>query len=336
MKHGIPACMFLLLAAVVHAEPLLPTATGTTWEYRMIQEMGEGRGSGNEKGNPASNAAIPIIDRIDGTQDFEGQKLFKLVRRRAGVLLSTNLIAVNERGIVIHALAGGDGQAFAVNPPEGMLATPVRVGTKWTCRTEAAGVALQGPCEITGEEDVQVSAGKFHAYRIHFAPSSAVSSSIDRWFVPAVGFVKEITTTRAPTGDLLQRTSLELQRPPTVLLETKASIGSRQLSVDVASTPEGEAATRFSSAVARVCARWRGRGLRRSAKVRVVWIAEDVGGIAPSDYKIDEATTIASEPNSHGIFTLSRPESGWAEGKYRVEFYLDEAFVEGVKVEIEK
>ena len=67
-------------------------------------------------------------------------------------------------------------------------------------------------------------------------------------------------------------------------------------------------------------------------KSRVAWIAEDVSGVAPPDYKIDEATTVVTEPNSHGIFTLSRPESGWAEGKYRVEFYLDQTFVDAVKV----
>ncbi len=212
MKPVAPTVIFCLLAAIVHAESLLPTATGTTWEYRMTPEMDEGITSRNPKGTPAADSSIPIMDRIEGTQDFGGQKLIKLVRIRAGVFLRTDLIAVNEQGITIQARAGEDGKPFVVNPPERMLATPVRVGTKWISRTEVAGVALQEECEITGEEDVQVSAGRFHAYRIHSAPSSAISSSIDRWFVPGVGFIREITTSRGPTGNLLQRTSLELQK----------------------------------------------------------------------------------------------------------------------------
>jgi hypothetical protein len=65
-------------------------------------------------------------------------------------------------------------------------------------------------------------------------------------------------------------------------------------------------------------------------------IAEEVAGVAPPDYKIDEATTIASASTAHGILTLSRPDSGWADGKYRVEFYLDQTFIDAVKVKIGK
>lgn len=71
-------------------------------------------------------------------------------------------------------------------------------------------------------------------------------------------------------------------------------------------------------------------------KYRVVWIAEEVDGVAPPDYKVDEASTIASASTAHGILTLSRPEGGWAEGTYRVEFYLDGTLVDAVKVKIGK
>ena len=51
---------------------------------------------------------------------------------------------------------------------------------------------------------------------------------------------------------------------------------------------------------------------------------------------IDEATTSATAPDSHGIFTLARPEDGWAPGDYRVEFYVDDALTETVKLKIAK
>ena len=68
--------------------------------------------------------------------------------------------------------------------------------------------------------------------------------------------------------------------------------------------------------------------------MRAVWIAENVGDVAPPNYKVDEAKAIATSPNAHGMFTLSRPDDGWAPGSYRVEFYLDDTLVETVKLEI--
>ena len=309
--------MFLLLPAVAQGAPLLPTAPGTTWEYHPAQET--------------EAARIPTIDRIDGLEKVGKKDLFKLVRRRGGDVLQTDFIAVDDQGIFVSARLQ-NGRITALNPPQPLVALPLRVGAKWP-----SGIPGE-TCEITSEEDLEIAAGKFHAYQIHCGRPSPISSVTDRWFVPGVGLIKEISTIRAPTGDLLQRTSLELQKPPTITVmpETTALRAPKKLSLDLANAPEGETATSFSSAAARVCARWNGRGLRPPAKVRVVWIAEDVSGIAPPDYKVDEASTIATEPNSRGVFTLSRPETGWAEGKYRIEFYLDEAFVDAVKVQIGK
>jgi hypothetical protein len=317
VKREIVALVFLSLAPVAPGEPLLPTALGTTWEYRLTQEP----------------EAAPVLttDRIDGPEKVGGKDFFKLVRRSGGALLQTDFIAVDGKGIFVSARLE-NGRTIAMNPPQPIVALPLRVGAKWPSGTSGE------VCEIATEEDLEVAAGKFRAYRIHCARHSPLSSATDRWFAPGVGVIKEVSTTRAPTGDLLQRTSLELQKPPTVIaLPGRTASGTqKRLSIDVASTPEGEAATNFSSAVASVCARWSGHGLRPSAKVRAVWIAEDVAGVAPPDYKVDEASTIASASTAHGILTLSRPEEGWAEGEYRVEFYLDETFVDAVKVKIGK
>jgi hypothetical protein len=67
-----------------------------------------------------------------------------------------------------------------------------------------------------------------------------------------------------------------------------------------------------------------------------VWIAENIGEDFPPDYKVDEASAIAESPTAHGVFTLSRPEDGWAPGDYRVEFYVDDVFVDAVKLKIAK
>jgi hypothetical protein len=76
--------------------------------------------------------------------------------------------------------------------------------------------------------------------------------------------------------------------------------------------------------------------LRDHAKIRALWIAEEVEGVAPPDYTIDEANASATTSDSHGVFTLARPEDGWTPGLYRVEFYVDGAFVDAVKLKIVK
>ena len=100
----------------------------------------------------------------------------------------------------------------------------------------------------------------------------------------------------------------------------------------------GKANTTFSSDTPRIYARWRGQRLRNGAKVRAVWIAEniDIGEEVPPDYKVDEASAVAESPTAHGAFALSRPEDGWAIGDYRAEFYVDDVLVETVKIKIVK
>ena len=54
----------------------------------------------------------------------------------------------------------------------------------------------------------------------------------------------------------------------------------------------------------------------------VVWIAEDVGDVAPPNYLIDSAT-VSLGPGADGSFTLSRPHRGWPLGKYRMELSVN-------------
>ena len=96
----------------------------------------------------------------------------------------------------------------------------------------------------------------------------------------------------------------------------------------------GEDVNEFSNATQNIYARWVGHDLRVGAKVRAVWVAENIGDIAPPNYKIDEASAVVTASDANGVFTLSQPEGGWAPGSYRVEFYLDEALIDTVKLQI--
>ena len=162
--------------------------------------------------------------------------------------------------------------------------------------------------------------------------------TIDRWFAIGTGIVKDVTATRATNGDLLERISLELAERPRITERPQVKPGAapKKLSVSFARERFGKPTTTFSSDTPQIYARWQGYRLRIGAKVRAVWIAENIGDDAPPDYKVDEASAIAESPTTSGVFSLSRPDDGWALGDYRAEFYVDDVLVETVKLRIVK
>ena len=162
--------------------------------------------------------------------------------------------------------------------------------------------------------------------------------TIDRWFAPGTGIVKDVTTMRATDGDLLERVSLELAERPKIenRPEVKSEAVSKRLSVSFASDQFGKASTVFSSDTPQIYVRWHGQRLRKGGKVKAVWIAEDIGEDFPQGYKVDEASATVESQNARGVFTLARPEDGWAIGDYRVECYVDDVFVDSARLKIVK
>jgi hypothetical protein len=211
-----------------------------------------------------------------------------------------------------------------------------------------------------GEEEIYVPAGKFKALKLHCDGTALMAVSIDRWFVEGVGFVREVTTMRGPGGTLLQRSTLELAKPPEVVplptptpainltpapkptVESSASAEAAEgaaagrLTVEVSADPNGGMQTEFKSDVKNIYVRWHGHGLPEGARVKVAWVAEDVGGLVDPNFVVDETETVAPSPDASARFTLGRPEDGWAEGKYRVEFYINDTLDQSVHVRIVK
>jgi len=217
-----------------------------------------------------------------------------------------------------------------------MIATPLKRGAQWNFDGQAGDIKVQQNYEVTGEEDVDLPAGKFRAFHIHGEQMSPSPMTIDRWFAPGTGIVKDVTTMRATNGDLLDRISLELAERPKVTdrPEVKSDATPKKVSVSLAKDRFGKGTTTFSADASRIYARWQGHRLRKGAKVRAVWIAENIGDDFPQDYKVDEASAVAESPTGQGAFTLSRPEDGWAAGDYRAEFYVDDVLIETVKLKI--
>jgi hypothetical protein len=331
--------IFLFTASVLAAAaPLIPTADGTSWRYNMTEEIGEGLDIPNVKPDADGNIRLPVLYRIDGTENVDGKDLLKFEMHRAGVITNTDLLTVNEHGIVCWARINLDGELVKFNPPQTMIGTPLKKGAEWDFNGRAGELEVHQHYDVIGEEQIEVAAGKFRGFHIHGEQTSPSRMTIDRWFANGIGIVKDVTTMHAANGDLLERISLELVERPKVAErpEVKSEAAPKRLSVSVAKERFGKPMTTFSSNTSEIYARWQGQRLRKGAKVKAMWVAENIGEDFPQDYKVDEASAVAESPTAHGAFALARPEDGWALGDYRVEFYVDDVLVDAVKLKIVK
>ena len=332
----------LMLAAVplgfVSAEQLIPTAPGTGWRYKMTEEPGKGLRIPNSKADATGTVRVSVLYRIAGTENIDGKELLKFEMHRAGVVTNTDLLSIEEHGIVCAARINLDSELIKLNPPQTIVATPLNRGATWNFDGQIGEMKVHQHYEVAEEDDIEVPAGEFHAFHIHGEQTSPSRMTIDRWFAIGTGIVKDVTTMRDSDGDLLERISLELMERPKIMERPEVNLDAapKKLSVSVAKERFGTPTTTFSSDIPKIYARWKGHRLRKGAKVHVDWIAENIGDDAPTDYGADEASTIADGPTAHGTFTLSRPDDGWAPGDYRVEFYVDDVLVDTVKLKIVK
>ena len=330
------AATYLFAISFALATPIVPIAPGTSWRYNMTEEVGKGLNISDAKTDADGKIRLSVLYRIEGTENVDGKDLLKFEMHRAGTITNTDLMSVDDHGIICWARINLDGELVKFNPPQTMIATPLKKGAGWDFNGEAGELKVQQHYDVLGEEKIDVPAGKFDAYRIHGEQTKPNRMTIDRWFTPAVGIVKDVTTMQDEKGDLLQRVSLELTEGPKIVErpQVKSDATPKQLAVSLAKERFGKPVTTFSSNTPEIYARWQGRRLRPGASVKAVWIAENIGEDFPQDYKVDEASIVAEGPTVQGAFTLERPEDGWAAGDYRVEFYVDNVLVDSVKMKI--
>ncbi len=361
MRKPFLAAALVLAAISLRADQLLPIGEGTTWEYDSTETL---------TGDAPVRSVVTV--RV-GKQLLDGKEVTKLETLFGNVVSKTELVSVNDNGIMCLARSGKDGKITKLNPPEPIIVAPLKIGAAWDSSGEVAGIKMRQHFTVVGEENVTVPAGRFRAFHLQCEDSSLMSIKLDRWFVPGTGFVKETAVIRGP--GVLQRITLELnkmtevlskpaasplaaspkpteQRPsptpvaavtpaatppaPAASPEEQTTPPPKKLTVEVSSDPAGGLKTQFKSDVANIYVRWQGHDLPDGATVRVAWVAEDVGDLVEPNFVIDETESVAPAPDASARFTLGRPPDGWAEGKYRVEFYVNDLLVETVPVTIGK
>jgi hypothetical protein len=365
MRKSFLAAALLFAAVSARADQLLPTGEGTSWEYDSTETL---------TGAPPVHSVVIVRA---GKQLLDGKEVAKLETVSNNVVSKTELVSADEKGVVCLARSGKDGKVVKLDPPEPIVATPLKVGGAWETEGEAAGIKMHQRFTVLAEENVTVPAGRFRAFHLQCKDSSLMSITLDRWFVPGTGFVKETTVVRGP--GVMQGRTLELNKITEVLPKPVVSTSPaapkpaapspvpspksvaaaspvapplqpapspeentapapppKKLTVEVSSDPAGGLKTQFKSSVVNIYVRWHGHNLPEGAQIRVAWVAEDVGDLVEPNFVIDETETVAPAPDASARFTLGRPPDGWAEGKYRVEFYVDDLLIETVPVLITK
>src|SRR5436309_10239863 len=304
-------------ASVAQAEWPIPTADGTTWRYAFTRE-GE-----TEPGT--------LTRQVFAPKNPEEQSILRIETAINGIAHSTEFLKNESNAILATAYRVQGGKSEAFDPPITILPPDLNLGTEWNYHGPIAGLDLNLPLKIVGEGDIDVPAGKFRALHFRGEKNEGLFTVADFWFVRGVGSIKETVTQRSPGGDLLSRNTIELVKLPEQHQTEPAA--KKKLEASVSTSSNGDPLNVISADALQIVARWRGHGLRRNARIRAIWIAQDTG-VAPIDFKVDEATAIAPIGGAFGKFTLSRPPDGWATGKYRVEFCVDDELTETVDLTI--
>src|SRR5213080_1252658 len=150
--------------AMVFGGELLPTADGTGWRYNMTEEIGKGLDVQHAKTDADGKIRLPVLYRINGTENIDGKDLLKFEMHRAGVITNADLLTVDEHGIMCLARINLDGELVKFDPPQTMIATPLKKGASWDFNGQVGELKINQHYDVVGEEHINVPAGKFRTF----------------------------------------------------------------------------------------------------------------------------------------------------------------------------
>src|SRR5262252_1556470 len=94
-------CFFGLSS--VFAAPVIPIAPGTSWRYNMTEEIGKGLNVPDVKTDADGKIRLPVLYRLEGTEEVDGKDLLKFEMHRAGTITNTDFLSVDDHGIFCWA-----------------------------------------------------------------------------------------------------------------------------------------------------------------------------------------------------------------------------------------
>ena len=144
VKKFCAASCFLGISSVLAAS-LIPTAPGNSWRYNMTEEIGNGLKVSNVKPDADGKIRMLVLYRLEGTENVDGKDLLKFEMHRAGTITNTDLLSVDDHGIVCWARINLDGELVKFNPPQTMIVAPLKKGAAWDFNGQA-GDWQRGTC----------------------------------------------------------------------------------------------------------------------------------------------------------------------------------------------
>ncbi len=290
---------------------------GETWQYEI-----------------AGSLVSTVTVRAVGAEKLNDLELVRLETRTADSPVKTELVATTAAGLSCYQRTFPGAKPVSFDPPQLLIPDSMKIGDQWEMDDFVNGNRMHLQFAAVSEEDVAVPAGNFRGFRAQCDQPGTVSMTVERWFVAGVGMVKEVTSTRAPGGRLLNRVTTALIKVsrglaaadsgPSVVVPSSSPPTPASFKLEIAQEREGAPTNEIKSDVVNIFVRWSGENLPVHSFVRLAWVAEDVGDVAWPNFVVDETKTEISTPTFGARFTLSRPKDGWAPGKYRVNLYLDD------------
>src|SRR4030095_5379211 len=126
MKIIVILTISLMATASMFATPITPGGPGMAWRYNMTQEVDHGLSVPDARPDPDGKIRAPVVYRFEGTENVDGKELLKFEMHRAGVITNTDLLAVDEHGVLCLARINRDGEFVKLSPPTTMIAMPLK------------------------------------------------------------------------------------------------------------------------------------------------------------------------------------------------------------------
>jgi len=198
-------------ASVTQAEWPIPTADGTTWQYALTRE--------------GETEPETLTRQVFAPRNADEQNTLRIETAINSIAHSTEFLTNEGKAVLATAQRSEGGSTEAFNPPITILPADLNFGAEWKYRGPVAGLDLNLPLKIVGEGEIEVPAGKFRALHFRGEKNDGFFTVADLWFVGGVGSIKETVTQRSPSGDLLNRNTIELVKLP-ALRRTREETGS--------------------------------------------------------------------------------------------------------------
>lgn len=172
-----PALLLLFLLPAGDGD-YFPLKEGLVWTSRAVILQG-GRKS-----------EVEAVSRVTGKKKI-GESECAVVEITVGGVVSREFLTADRAGVLAW---GGtqDGTDFLYETPIPRLKYPLVKEAAWEARVRRGGLLVTVKSKVAGEEEVEVPAGKYRAFKVAMEMESPAGKTESlSWYAPDVGLVRQ-------------------------------------------------------------------------------------------------------------------------------------------------